>query len=91
MKKVRKQREPSRASLRALPEVDLGRLRRGRRGAYAHLLTGTSVHAVIIEPDIWMHFGDARAINAALRMLVDLAAAAKPKKGRPRGRVPRAA
>jgi hypothetical protein len=86
MKKASEQRGPSRASLRALPELDLARLRRGRRGAYAHLLSGDSVHAVIIDPDIWEHFRDARAINAALRMLVDLAKTAKPKKGRMRGR-----
>ena len=73
MKKATRHEGPARESLRALPEVDFARLRRGPRGKYAHLLTGDRVRAAAIDPDIWDHFGSADAINAALRMLVAVA------------------
>lgn len=83
--------EPSKESLRALPEVDLSRLQRGRRGKYAHLLTGTPARAVVIDDDVWEHFKDSKSINSALRMLVDLAKKAKIGSRPPRGRTRRAA
>jgi hypothetical protein len=91
MKKGSRSAEPSRESLRAFPEVDFSTLRRGRRGKYAHLMTGRSVHAVVIDPAVWSYFGSAEAINAALKMLVALAAKAAPAKTRLKSRARRAA
>ena len=73
MKKRTRQRGASAASLRAFPEVDFSKLRRGRRGKYAHLLAGEAVRAVVIDADLWEHFGSAKAVNEALRLLVDVA------------------
>lgn len=75
---------PSPESLRALPEVDFSRLRRGQRGKYAHVMTGEAVRAVVIAADVWEHFGSAKAVNRALRMLVDVASKAKTKGRHPR-------
>ncbi len=80
MKKVTKHQEPSAESLRAFPEVDFSQLQRGHRGKYAHLLTGDAVRAVVIDQDLWEHFGSARAINSALRMLVGLAMKTRGKR-----------
>ena len=72
MKKRVDRREPSAASLRDIPEVDFAKLRRiGRRGRYAHLATGAMVHAVVVEAELWEHFGSAKAVNAALRAFVE--------------------
>ena len=60
-------------SLRAIPEVDFSKLVRGRRGRYADLLTGDQTHMVVIDRDLWPHFGSAAKVNDALRMLVALA------------------
>ncbi len=78
---------PSKASLKAIPELDFTQLRRGKRGKYAHLLTGEAVHAVLIDDEVWRHFGSAAAINESLRMLVQLAsrtAAKSPTGGKAR-------
>ena len=91
MRKANRLAGPSPESLRAIPEVDFSKLRRGRRGKYAHLMTGDSVHVVVIDPAIWPHFGSAEAVNAALKMLVDLAAKTAPGKTQPKGRTRRAA
>ena len=91
MKKGSRSAGPSPESLRMFPEVDFSKLRRGRRGKYAHLMTGRSVHTVVIDPAVWSHFGSAEAINAALRMLVELAAKAAPTKTRSKSRTRRAA
>ncbi|MGD0947401.1 MAG: hypothetical protein ABSA52_08215 [Candidatus Binatia bacterium] len=90
MKKASKYCEPSAESLRAFPEVDFSQLQRGRRGKYAHLLTGEAVRAVVIDQDVWEHFGSARAVNSALRMLVHLATKARGKNV-PKGRARHAA
>jgi hypothetical protein len=91
MRKAGRIKGPSAESLRAFPEVDFSKLSRGRRGKYAHLMTGRSVHAVVIDPAVWPHFGSAEAANAALRTLVELAAKATPTKPQPKGRTRRAA
>ena len=92
MKKVSSRfKEPSSESLREIPEVDLSKLRRGRRGKYAHLMTGRSVHAVVIDPAVWPHFGSADAVNTALKMLVELATKGVPTKLQSKGRSRRAA
>jgi hypothetical protein len=44
-----------------LPEYDFSR---ARRGTHAHL---ANVHAVTIDPDVWIVFPSAKAINDALR------------------------
>ncbi len=90
MKKATRIKGPSAESLRAFPELDFSKLRRGRRGKYAHVMTGRSVHAVVIDPAIWPHFRSAEAVNAALKMLVELAAKAQTK-APPKGRTRRAA
>ncbi|HXQ23720.1 MAG TPA: hypothetical protein VN812_18720 [Candidatus Acidoferrales bacterium] len=54
-------------------------------------MTGASVHAVVIDPAVWPHFGSAAAVNAALKMLVELAAKAAPAKTRSKSRARRAA
>lgn len=72
MKKKADRREPSAASLREIPEIDFKKLRRvGGRGRYSHLATGQMVHAVVIDADLWEHFGSARSINGALRAFVE--------------------
>jgi hypothetical protein len=72
MKKKVDRRGPSAASLREIPEVDVRKLRRvGPRGRYAHLATGDMVHAVVVDADLWEHFGSAKGINAALRAFVE--------------------
>lgn len=72
MKKKVDRREPSAASLREIPEVDVSKLRRvGSRGRYAHLATGNMVHAVVVDADLWEHFGSVKAVNAALRAFVE--------------------
>ena len=72
MKKKVDRREPSAASLRAIPEVDFSRMRRvGSRGRYAHLATGSMAQAVVVDSDLWEHFGSPKAINAALRAFVE--------------------
>ena len=91
MKKGNELEGPSRESLREIPEVDFSKLSRGRRGQYAHLMTGESVHAVVIDPAVWRHFGSAKAVNAALKLLVQLAAKAAPPRTPPKGRTQRAA
>ena len=91
MRKASRILGPSPESLREIPEVDFSKLRRGRRGKYAHLVTGRSVHAIVIDPAVWPHFGSAEAVNAALRMLVQLASKAASTKTRPKGRTRRAA
>ena len=88
MKKKADRREPPAASLRAIPEVDFSKLRRvGSRGRYAHLATGSMVHAVVVDADLWEHFGSPKAVNVVLRAFVEAqrsieAARRGPKKGR---------
>ena len=64
----RKQREPSAASLREIPEVHFSRAIQPHR--YARLRTDYR-YTVFLEPELWNHFGSADAVKAALRALVD--------------------
>lgn len=58
------------------PEYDLSKLKGGVRGKYyGQAVAGTNL--MLIEPDLARVFGDADAVNRALRLLVDTAAAAK--------------
>lgn len=59
------------------PEYDLSNLKGGVRGKYLNqAAAGTNL--VLIEPDLAEVFPDAEAVNRALRLLVDTAAAATP-------------
>ena len=60
--------EPSAESLAEMPEIDEARFRRrAGRGHHAHRGAGA---AVVIDADVWEHFGSADAVNAALRQLI---------------------
>ena len=49
------------------------------------MMTGPSVHAVVIDPAVWPHFRSAEAVNAALTMLEELAAKAAQTKAQAKG------
>jgi hypothetical protein len=69
------------------PEYDLSLFKNGVRGKYyQQALAGTNV--VLIEPDLAEVFPDTAAVNRALRLLVQTAAAAaKPaRRAGPRAR-----
>ena len=69
MKKANEQPEPAQAALEEMPEVNEQRFRRRPgRGHHAHRSTG---EVVIIDADLWSHFGSAEAVNDALRRVVD--------------------
>jgi hypothetical protein len=60
-------------------EYDLSRLGRPVRGKYfARASAGTNV--VLLDPDVARAFPTPEAVNTALRMLVDVASVAAPKK-----------
>jgi len=64
------------------PEYDLAQLKGGVRGKYyRQAVAGTNL--VLIEPELASVFPDSEAVNHALRLLVDTAAAATGP-GRPR-------
>ena len=64
----RRQKGPSAASLREIPEVDFSRAIQPHR--YARLRPGYR-YTVFLEPELWDHFGSTDAVKAALRALVD--------------------
>ena len=76
------------------PETSLDRYdwSKASRGRYASRFP-CDAHAVVIAPELWKHFGDAAAVNDALRVLVGAATKARlVKRGsRSRGRRGRAA
>lgn len=47
-----------------------------KRGRYASRFP-RDAHAVVIDPELWPYFGDAGAVNAGLRVIVQLAALAR--------------
>lgn len=49
---------------------------RARRGRYAARFP-REAHAVVVDPELWPYFGDARAVNEGLRTLVQVAALAR--------------
>jgi hypothetical protein len=53
---------------REIPEVDFSRAIQPHR--YAKLRSGYK-HTVLLEPELWDHFGSADAVKAALRGLVN--------------------
>ena len=71
--------EPSKRSLREIPEVDFATARRLPRGKYADKAR-RSFAIAILDPGIFEHFGSSKAVNAALRALVEAGRAMKPPK-----------
>jgi hypothetical protein len=68
------------------PEYDLTRLKGGVRGKY-HRQAVAGTNLMLIEPSLAEVFGDAEAVNRALRLLVDTAQAAS-RRTKPRRRAP---
>ena len=62
------------------PEYDFSK---GRRGKYAARLKPGS-QLVVLEPDVAAAFGDAKAVNRALRTLLDLVPAKPARSSRRR-------
>jgi hypothetical protein len=78
--------EPTKRSLREIPEVDFATARRLPRGKYA-ARARRSFEVALVEPELFAHFGSSEAINVALKALVDAAGAMKrPASARPRRR-----
>jgi len=67
-KKATEPEEPTVESLDEMPEVSEPRFRRRPgRGHHAELHLG---NIVLVDEDLWAHFGSARAVNDALRRIV---------------------
>lgn len=71
-----KKTEPTKRSLREIPEVDVAAFRRLPRGRYA-AKARRSFAVALVEPELFAHFGSSEAINVALKALVDAAGAMK--------------
>jgi hypothetical protein len=80
-----KSTEPSKSSLREMPEVDFAKATRLPRGKYAEQAR-RSFAVAIVEPELFARFGSSAAINAALRALVEAADTVKPSKTKHRAR-----
>ena len=75
MKKVEDEQEDE---LR--PEYDLSQLKGRVRGKYAERYReGTNL--VLLDPDVAAAFPDAKAVNEALRLLIDVAQRQGPQRG----------
>ena len=73
---MKQKTEPSKSSLREIPEVDFAKVRRLSRGKYVGKAR-RSFEIALVEPEVFAHFGSSEAINAALKALVDAAGAMK--------------
>jgi hypothetical protein len=79
---MRNETEPTKRSLREIPEVDFSKAKRLPRGKYAEKAR-RSFGVAIVEPELFARFGSSDAVNAALRTVVDAADAVKyPAKGK---------
>ncbi len=78
-----KETEPSRRSLRAIPELDAKAMRRLPRGTYL-AKAQRSFSVALLDPEIFEQFGSSEAINAALRALLEAAGAMKARPARAR-------
>jgi hypothetical protein len=67
---MKKRAEPSRRSLRAIPEVDFTTARRLPRGTYVEKAR-RSFAIALLDPKLFALFGSSEAVNAALRALVE--------------------
>ena len=65
-----KETEPTKRSLREIPEVDFSKAKRLPRGKYA-AKARRSFAIAIVEPDLFARFGSSDAVNAALRAVVE--------------------
>ena len=61
-----KETEPTKRSLREIPEVDFSKAKRLPRGKYAEKAR-RSFAVAIVEPELFARFGSSDAVNAALR------------------------
>ncbi len=68
-KKEIEHREPSQESLHVMPEITDQRFR--RRPGRGHHAARSPGEIVAIDADLWSHFGSERAINLALRRLLE--------------------
>jgi len=71
-----KETEPTKRSLREIPEVDFSKAKRLPRGKYAEKAR-RSFAVAIVEPKLFARFGSSDAVNAALRAVVEAADAVK--------------
>jgi hypothetical protein len=71
-----KETEPTKRSLREIPEVDFSKAKRLARGKYA-AKARRSFAVAIVEPDLFARFGSSEAVNAALRAVVEVADAVR--------------
>ena len=75
-KRTRNSVEPSKESLREMPEVDFSRGIRPHR--YARLQSGYK-NQVFVDPEVFEFFGSAQAINEALSFLMKAASRGRPQ------------
>jgi hypothetical protein len=69
MKKASEPAEPSQAALEEMPEISEDRFRRRPgRGHHVHRRIG---EIVVIDVELWPHFGSAEAVNDALRRVIE--------------------
>jgi hypothetical protein len=71
-----KETEPTKRSLREIPEVDFSKAKRLPRGKHAEKAR-RSFAVAIVEPELFARFGSSDAVNAALRAVVEAADAVK--------------
>jgi hypothetical protein len=65
---MKKPTEPTQQSLEEMPEIDADRFR--RRPGRGHHGDRNANQIVVIDDDLWAHFGSAKAVNDALRQVV---------------------
>lgn len=68
-KKATEVAEPSEESLSEMPELSEPRFR--RRPGRGHHAGRNLGNIVLVDEDLWGHFGSARAVNDALRRIVE--------------------
>ena len=88
---MRNETEPTKRSLREIPEVDFSKAKRLPRGKYVDKARRSFA---IVEPELFARYGSSEAVNAALRAVIEAADAMKyPAKAKrsSRGSRPRAA
>ena len=71
-----KETEPTKRSLREIPEVAFSKAKRLPRGKYAEKAR-RSFAVAIVEPELFARFGSSEAVSAALRAFVEAADAVK--------------
>ena len=64
--------EPTKHSLREIPEVDFSKAKRLPRGKYA-AKARRSFAVAIVEPELFARFGSSEAVNNALRAVLEAA------------------